>query len=175
MKENKLFSASDVVIAQSRQFMKPESKGWNCLNSVEFVDDTKEPLLPGDIASMDGHTFMIYRVGNDPFGVGNVSDCKALTPKNFDFDLMQSSPSKEGLGLNIHVGKDYLATNSVMEKGILEYAKNYCERKKNRSTKKISLDYFSLVRMSAKKDCRMPTISFQNESCVSACIKTSTN
>tara|TARA_B110001454_G_scaffold219192_1_gene251234 strand:- start:120311 stop:121801 length:1491 start_codon:yes stop_codon:yes gene_type:complete len=175
LKENKMFVASDVVAAQSRQFLDPESKGWNCLDSVDFAAETEEPMLAGDIASMDGHTFMIYRAGKDPYGIENLTDCKMVDSQNFDFDLMQSSPSKDGVGINVYVGKDYLLTNSTMEKGFVEYAKNYCERKKNGSTKKIKLSYFSLVRLSTKSSCRMPAVSMANESCVQECIKTSTN
>lgn len=175
LKENKMFVAADVVAAQSRQFLDPESKGWSCLDSVDFSTDTEEPMLAGDIASMDGHTFMIYRAGKDPYGIDNLTDCKKVDIQNFDFDLMQSSPSKDGVGINVYVGKDYLLTNDTMEKGFVEYAKNYCERKKNASTKKIKLNYFSLVRLSTKSSCRMPAVALENESCVQECLKTSTN
>lgn len=175
LKENKMFVASDVAAAQSRQFLDPESKGWSCLNSVTFSGETEDGLLEGDIASMDGHTLMIYRAGKDPFGIENLTDCKNVDSKNFDFDLMQSSPSKDGVGINVFVGKDYLDTNGTMEKGFVEYAKNYCERKKNASTKKIKLSYFSLVRLSTESSCRMQSVSFENESCVQECTRTSIN
>jgi hypothetical protein len=175
LKENKMFVAADVVAAQSRQFLDPESKGWNCLDSVDFAAETQEPILAGDIASMRGHTFMIYRAGKDPYGIENLTDCEKVDSRNFDFDLMQSSPSKDGVGINVYVGKDYLLTNDTMEKGFVEYAKNYCERKKSASTKKIKLGYFSLVRLSTKSSCRMPAVALENESCVQECIKTSTN
>lgn len=175
LKENKMFVASDVVAAQSRQFLDPDSKGWSCLDSVDFTTDTEEPLLEGDIASMDGHTFMIYRTGKDPYGIDNLTDCKKIDSQNFDFDLMQSSPSKDGVGINVYSGKDYLLTNDTMEKGFVEYAKNYCERKKNAATKKIKLSYFSLVRLSTKTSCRMPSVAFENESCVQSCTRTSIN
>lgn len=174
-KKDKMFSASDVEAAHSKQFMKPESKGWNCLHSVTFTGETSDPLLAGDIASMDGHTLMVYRAGKDPFGIQSVADCKSLNSSHFDFDFMQSSPSKEGVGVNIFVGKDYLETNGVMRKGMIEYAKNYCERVKNGSTKKINIDYFSIVRMSTSSSCRMREVSFQNESCVQGCVRTSIN
>lgn len=175
LKENKMFVASDVAAAQSRQFLDPESKGWGCLNSVTFSGETEDGLLEGDIASMDGHTLMVYRAGKDPFGIDNLTDCKNVDSKNFDFDLIQSSPSKEGVGINVFVGKDYLDTNATMKKGFVEYAKNYCERKKNESTKKIKLSYFSLVRLGSEASCRMPSIAFENESCVQECTRTSIN
>lgn len=175
LKENKMFVASDVVAAQSRQFLDPESKGWGCLDTVDFTTDTEEPLLEGDIASMDGHTFMIYRKGKDPYGIDGLADCSKIDSQKFDFDLIQSSPSKDGVGINVFLGKDYLATNDTMEKGFVEYAKNYCERKKKGSTKKIKLSYFSLVRLSTKASCRMQAVAFENESCVQQCVRTSIN
>lgn len=170
MKENKMFVASDVDAAQSRQFLDPLSKGWSCLNPVRFETSSPEPLLAGDIASMDGHTFMIYRAGMDPFGIDKITDCKKVDPQNFDFDIIQSSPSKDGVGVNVYVGKDYLLTNDTMERGFVEYAKNYCERKKNSSVKKVALDYFSIVRISTSAACKMPSISYESEACVQSCL-----
>lgn len=170
LKENKVFVASDIEAAQSRQFLDPEAKGWSCLNSVIFKNETSEPLLEGDVATMDGHTFMIYRVGRDPYGIENIRDCKKIDIKNFDFDIIQSSPSKDGVGVNVYVARDYLMTTETMRNGFVEYAKNYCERVKNGSKKNIKLSYFSLVRMSTKPACRMPMVQLKNESCVRQCI-----
>lgn len=170
LKENKMFIASDVVAAQSRQFLNPKALGWSCLNPVEFINETRDPLLAGDVASQNGHTFLIYRAGNDPYGIDRITDCKKIDFQKFDFDILQSSPSKDGVGVNVYLAKDYLLTNETMKRGFVEYAKNYCERVKNGVARKIKLDYFSLVRLSTKSSCRMPIVEFANESCVKECI-----
>lgn len=170
LKKNKPFVASDVVAAYSTQFLDPDSKNWSCLKFLDYSKEESDDLLPGDIASMDGHTVLIYSVGSDPLGINSTSSCNSISTSNFNFSILQSSPSKDGVGVNRYDGNDYLKTNQEMKQGFLNYARDLCRSKKSNKFSKIRYDNFSILRVSTDSQCRMPQVKFENESCVESCL-----
>lgn len=164
LKPNKPFVASDVVAAQSRQFISPESKGWACLERITLTP--KKTIEVGDIIGFDGHVVMIYSKGQDPFGINNISDCADVNLSGFDFNVLQSSPSKDGIGINVYEAKDYLRVGDKMAEIFLDYAKNACESKKQNKSIQLKRTGYSIIRHKNTSECKTNPVAFENESCV---------
>ncbi len=134
-----------------------------------------ESIKPGDIAGVRGHVVMIDKVGTDPFGlkkISSVAQCSTISPANFDFTVTQSSPSKNGIGINKYIIKDYLAEQGSTGKMTVlftEMAKNACKAYfQNAAIKPASADW-GIIRHNGKPECLAPRIQLANQSCVSQC------
>lgn len=161
---NKPFVASDVVAAQSKQFVSPESKGWSCLQRITMTP--KSNIEVGDIVSFDGHVVMIYSKGQDPFGLNKVSNCNDVSINDFDFRIFQSSSSKDGIGVNVYEAKDYLKKGDRMTEIFLDYAKNACFSITQGKDIFLKRSDYSITRHKNTSECRTQQVSFENEACV---------
>jgi hypothetical protein len=161
---NKPFVASDVVAAQSRQFVSPESKGWSCLQRITMTP--AKTIEVGDIVSFDGHVVMIYSRGEDPFGLNKIYNCNEVSINDFDFRVFQSSPSKDGIGVNVYEAKDYLKEGDKMAEIFLDYAKNACLSKTQGKDIQLKRTDYSITRHKNTSECRTQSVSFENEACV---------
>lgn len=161
---NKPFVASDVVGAQSRQFINPEAKGWSCFQRITMTPS--KSIEVGDIVSFDGHVVMVYSLGKDPFGLEKINNCNDVSLNHFDFTVFQSSPSKDGIGVNVYQAKDYLREGDRMAEIFLDYAKNACVSKSQGRNIQLKRSEYSIIRHKNSSECRTQPVSFANESCV---------
>lgn len=164
LKENKVFLASDVSGARSSQFIAPEKNYWNCINKIEMNES--ETIKEGDIFAYDGHIIMAYNVYDDPFGIKDLNDCSQVSISKFNFDVMQSSPSKGGIGVNVYKASSYLKDDLKMRQGLLAYAQSACTVLKSKNKIKLNLKDFSITRVSDKSECRGSKVVFENQACV---------
>jgi hypothetical protein len=82
-----------------------------CFSSVPSNMTDRGGLRSGDLFVVRGnHVVIIDSAGPDPFGIGRIRDvdgCEDLTPESFDFRILQSSGSGNGIGVNRMEAKTY--------------------------------------------------------------------
>jgi hypothetical protein len=116
---------------------------------------------------------MVDEVGEDPFGIRSVTSrnqCDHLSAQNFDFTIMQSSPSKGSIGINRYQVKDYLKEpGEKMVNGFLKYAKAACQAKIDSANYRLEDSAVGIIRHKGTPECRDRRIQLANEACVSQC------
>lgn len=169
----KKLTAAQVYGVSARMFMDPANNGLKCFAPVPSKKD--DSLRPGDILASKGHIVMVASVGSDPFGIAktmSMSDCSAarLSFRNFDFEIMQSSPIKGGIGINRIQMADYLEDNGAdMKAGLIDYAVAACKAKFG-APGTVKPTTARLVRHSLTADCKDTAVPLEKESCVSSCL-----
>ncbi len=172
LKKESSLKASLVKGVSSSMIADPQKNGLTCLEHVRFNKDVH--LLAGDIISIKGHVIMVEDVERDPFGIGNidsVSDCtiKNVDVNNFRFTLLQSSPSKGGIGINRMRARDYLTNPSTMGAGLREHAVNACKARFSSGPVSSKSSKASIVRHGGSVQCREPALTLAKEECLSSC------
>ena len=156
----------------SSKFINASSSGFTCFNNVTATPNTS--ILPGDIVGVSGHVVLVDKIGADPFGLKRLksaSDCNSLSTTYWDFIISQSSPSKNGIGLNRYVAKDYLRESTKMTTAFMGIAKAACQAyfgSKNVATPSSS---YGILRHKGTAECLSPKIQMAYQSCVSTCLK----
>ncbi|WP_255490297.1 hypothetical protein [Bdellovibrio sp. KM01] len=170
LKEGRSLKASDSWAWGSTSYVEPQSNGLTCLSKITVTPSMS--LKAGDIVAVPGHVIIIDRVGADPFGISTaqtVSDCSKITSDVFDFTVAQSSPSKEGVGINHSIAKDYLPTSEKMKAGLQKYAYYACLAKFNAKNYTPSLGTLSVVRHKGTSACTDKRVVLARESCIQSC------
>ncbi|WP_413294005.1 hypothetical protein ACLSU7_02625 [Bdellovibrio sp. HCB185ZH] len=170
LKEGRALKASDSWAWGSTSYVEPQSNGLTCLSKITVTPSMS--LKAGDIVAVPGHVIIIDRVGADPFGINTaqtVSDCSKITSDVFDFTVAQSSPSKEGVGINHSIAKDYLPTSEKMKAGLQKYAYYACLAKFNAKNYTPSLGTLSVVRHKGTSACTDKRVVLARESCIQSC------
>jgi cell wall-associated NlpC family hydrolase len=170
LKSGRALKASDAWAWGSSAYVEPQSNGLTCLNKISITPTSS--LRAGDIVAVNGHVILIDKAGADPFGIAGAkttADCDKMTTSKFDFVVSQSSPSKEGIGINYFVAKDYVPTSSKMNAGLLKYAYYACLAKVNNKTYTPSLGTISVVRHNGTSDCVATRVKLSQEACVQSC------
>lgn len=170
LKEGRSLKASDSWAWGSTSYVEPQNNGLTCLSKISVTAATS--LKAGDIVAVPGHVLMIDRAGTDPFGISKAkttSDCNSITPAQFDFSVAQSSPNKEGVGINHYEARYYLPTSSKMQAGLLKYAYYACLAKVNAKTYTPNLGNLSVVRHKGTTACTDKRVTLARESCIQAC------
>ncbi|HMN70059.1 MAG TPA: hypothetical protein PKC28_16070, partial [Bdellovibrionales bacterium] len=156
----------------ARAYMNPAANGLRCMAKIA-VTKTRS-VEPGDIIAISGHVVMIDEVGADPFGLARAAtsaDCTAakLTSAGYDFVIAQSSPSKDGIGVNRFQARDYLKESSTFREGLGRHAVAACRAKFGLSAT-IDSPNLSVVRHKRTAECRAPEkVRQAREECVSSC------
>jgi hypothetical protein len=167
---DKPLRARSVSSIPARAYMNPGSS-MSCIEKVKAGTGTN--LQGGDIFASTGHIFMIVHVGADPLGVQkalNNNSCSSITYKDFDFTLMQSSPSKGAIGMNHMDGTTYLSGSTSMRKGFEKFARLDCENKKDGKLRTPSISEAVLTRHKMTPECvTEQNLKLDNESCVERC------
>ncbi len=151
------------------------SRGNAGVNLVISTGDvrTDSVINKGDVISVKGHTVLVDEIGTDPFGLGLIvtrADCAKIVSNNFDFTILQSSPSKGAVGINRYVIKDYLNDGAdTMRKGLIKYAKAACEARFDAKQLRPVYSDISIVRHKGTPECVGRALTIKNESCVSTC------
>lgn len=160
-----------IFIRQSSgKFIDATASGFTCYKNIP-VSKT-ETIKPGDIAAVSGHVVMVDSVGADPFGIKkltNVSQCSALNVKNFDFVVAQSSPSKNGIGINRFVAKDYLPESAKMTAMFVGIGTAACKAYFQNTTSTPKSSAWGIIRHKGTSECLAPKIQMAGQSCVSSC------
>ena len=172
-KKSTTLKASLVHGITSHLFVEPQKNGLTCFDHATFSGSTS--LKAGDVVAKSGHVLMIKSVGADPFGIASiksVDDCKLanMSTSRFDFTIIQDSSSKNGIGIHVHRGADYLKIpdSALIAQGLLTHAVNACKAKFG--AKVISKDsHVSIVRHSGSPECLDKEIKMERESCVASC------
>lgn len=155
--------------------MGPEKNGLSCLSSQDTIT-AKSQLLPGDIIAQSGHVVMVDSVGADPFGISAVKTAASCTSANlpyanFNFTITQSSPSKGGIGMNRYRVADYLATNSPMRGGLMQYAIAHCKAKFGTTATIPTTATAKVVRHKGTASCKDVRIEVKYSSCLKDCAR----
>lgn len=157
-------------IYSSGTFLNPESSGLNCLPRITLTPSST--LKDGDVVAVQGHVIILDHVGADPFGITEVksaSACAAITTEGFDFEVVQSSPSKQGVGMNRFAARDYLRPGGKMAAGLLKYAKKACELRFSGSTSKPTFGDITVSRHTLTAACQDTRVAIAHESCINDC------
>lgn len=147
-----------------------KSSSWTCYDSIKVTG--QNTIQPGDILAIIGHVVMIDEVGADPFGLRFISaknQCSSINYKNFDFAVIQSSPSKGSVGINRYEAKDYFGESSKMRTAIVAYAKRACESKFDQQVKLPKTSSYNIIRHKGTPECLAPKIKLVNEACIDRC------
>lgn len=162
--------ASGVNGISSRMYVEPQKNGLSCMAKITVTPKTD--LKAGDIAAVPGHVVMVDSVGSDPFGLNGIKTeegCKAVAAKNFDFVIIQSSPSKNATGINRYQAKDYLYESDKMRNTFEKYAYYACLAKVNSKNYTPNLGTGSVIRHSLSSSCMGSRIKLTQESCIASC------
>ena len=114
----------------------------------------------------------MYSTIRDPFGIKNIvskKDCENLSHRNFNFSVLQSSPSKESIGINRYAARDYLSESATMKAKFLLYAKTACYAyvdQKNYAFNDLST---GIIRHKGTSECKASRVELVNEACISQC------
>ena len=152
----------------SRDFTR--ASGWKCYDTVKVT--ARESIKPGDILAILGHVVMIDSVGSDPFGLQRITQatqCANIDYRNFDFNIIQSSPEKGSIGINRITARDYFSGSAGMRAAIVTYAKRACESKFDGTTKTPKTTSFNIIRHKGTAECLAPQIRLVHEACVQNC------
>lgn len=167
---SKNMKATGVYGINALMYVEPQYNSMTCLQKVT-VKPT-ETIKSGDIFAIDGHVLMIDTVRNDPFGLNTaktVNDCSNMSYKNFNFAVIQSSNSKDGIGINRYEAKHYFGESPTMRKGLERYAYYSCLARFNNKSYTPNLGTSSLVRHKGTPECLGTRIALSQESCVKSC------
>lgn len=163
--------ARHVLAINARSYLNLSASKIDCLEYVTV--DGRKTIQPGDIAAIDGHVVMIGKTGEDPLGVLSVPNknfCNMLTIDGFDFEVWQSSPSKNGIGINRYRASDYLHTASdSLKNGFINYAKKACQAKFDNKKADPRTGTFAITRHKGTNECRSARVTLAREACIMNC------
>ncbi|HEX4926056.1 MAG TPA: hypothetical protein VFV50_18325, partial [Bdellovibrionales bacterium] len=171
LKKDGRLKAISVFGVSARMYMAPKENGLTCIEPVKLT--ATNVLRRGDIIAQSGHVVMVDTAGADPFSVGGIEkaeDCTGarLSPRRFDFVIVQSSPTKGGIGINKIRAADYLQENTKMANGLREYAVAACKARFGVSHTVKTTDAV-IVRHAGTSECMDTRVPLQNEECVASC------
>jgi hypothetical protein len=171
VKSSKTLEARNVLGLSSSMFLEPDKNGLTCFDYVSM--NKNQTIFPGDIAAVNGHVLMVGETGVDPLGISKITNrnsCSNITAEDFNFEVWQSSPDKDGIGINRFKASDYVKWgSSKMRNGFVAYAIEACKAKFDGTTVKPRPSTFSLIRHKGTSDCRATRITLAKESCIQEC------
>lgn len=155
------------------KFVDAASSGFSCFDNVTVTPTST--VKAGDIIGVHGHVVAIDKVGADPFGLALIKSeagCSSIDYKNFDMTITQSSPSKNGIGINKYVLKDYLlesGSTGKMTVAFVGMAKQACLAKFQNKSIKPKDSAWGFLRHKGTPECLAPRVSMVGESCTQKC------
>ena len=154
----------------SAKFINPKTAGWNCFDRISLTPS--QSIFPGDIMAIRGHVVMIDETSNDPFGIKNIvsrKDCEQLSYQNFNFIVLQSSPSKGSIGINRYQARDYLAESTGMRSSFLAYAKMACYSQVDKRNYSLIDNSAGIIRHKGTRECKASRVELTHEACINQC------
>lgn len=166
----KKLKAISVHGINARMYMDPVNNGMPCFEKVKMgVSGT---LKAGDVAAISGHIILVDSVSSDPLGISKAktaSECANLNYKNFKFVILQSSPSKNGIGINRINAVDYLVESSTIRNGFEKYARDACKAKFAKKDQLMTATNFQIIRHKMTAECMDKPIQLDGEACANSC------
>lgn len=161
----------------STMFMNPEKNGLSCLGPVDYSTQGKTlsgDMQSGDIMAVSGHIVIVENTGSDPFGLARAkgaADCtkEKLKVSGYQFNILQSSPVKSGIGLDRMTAASYLASSGKMQTAFQDYAVTACKAKFGIKSSLSSTG--RLIRHKRTPECLDQNVRLTGESCVQTCAK----
>ncbi len=182
-----IFSALVSAGLKLNSSVMPKARHVLSYNAARFVDPVKGKVTcfeklpinpsvtiqPGDIVASSGHIFMITKTSLDPLGTKlktTMDDCDNIDVEDFDFELMQSSPSLGAIGINKMKASEYLMDSEKMKIGMTDFATNICRSKFSNQASKQTSTKMSIVRHKKSAECMMNSeIKLTGQSCIYDC------
>ncbi len=169
--KNVRLKAISVYGISARMFKDPARNGLSCLRQVKPSEKVR--LQEGDMIATTGHIIQVDELGPDPFGLSQIQrieDCNmdTLPTENFDFVVLQSSPSKNGIGINRIAIRDYLTESDSYRSGLLAYAEAACKAQFGKVVAPRNTT-ISVVRHREEAGCFDRPLALKQESCLSQC------
>ncbi len=157
----------------ARMLMSPSSNGMQCL--AEWSPKSSDTLKSGDIVATTGHVVIVEVTGDDPFGLSranSAADCTTskINDSGFDFDIVQSSPVKNGIGIDRIRASAFLKTHSSMQSTFASYAVMACHAKFGKSTGSPPTAG-RITRHKRTTECLDRRVALEKEACVKACFR----
>jgi hypothetical protein len=168
---NREVKALDVYSWAARSYMNPEQSGLSCFQKI---NSTQTPFSSGFLIANTGHILMVDSLGLDPLGLRraqSVSACNQLNSSHFNFTVIQSSNSKNGVGINRYKASDYFSSGNSMTSGLVEYQRAHCRARLTGQTQSYNVSNLALVRHKKEdKACVSTTrVPLNYETCVAHC------
>lgn len=154
----------------SRKFISAVDSGFSCFENVTVSKSST--IKSGDIIGVIGHVVAVDKLGADPFGLSllkSEADCSRISHKNFDIIISQSSPSKNGIGINKYDAKDYLDESVKMQTAFTEMAKQSCLAYFGNKSLKPKSSEWGFLRHKGTAECLAPRVTIAGESCTQKC------
>lgn len=153
-------------------YRNPQSNGLNCFKHAAF--NKSKSLEPGDLLATNGHIVMVDMVGPDPFrihGIRNKNSCKLenIRSDQFDFTVMQSSPYKNALGIQLTRVSDYLKESPAMKRALELYAVEACKARFSADPLVPKNRTLSVIRHTGDADCFGTPVRLEREECLESC------
>lgn len=175
LKYNPSVENKPIFIRQnSSKFINAKKSGFKCFQNITMTPTSS--IKPGDIVAVRGHVVMIDTINSDPFGLKKLksaSECGSIKIDQFDFTISQSSPNKNGIGINKFIAKDYLKEEGPgkMQTAFLGLAKSACESYFKQINIASPSTEYGAIRHLGSPECLSNTIPLANQSCVSQCLQ----
>ena len=154
----------------SEKFINASLSGFTCFKNITVTP--QKSIEPGDVVGVHGHVVTIDKIGTDPFGLkllNSSRDCRSMDYKNFDITISQSSPSKNGIGINKYAIKDYLDESNKMRFAFLGMAEQACRAHfENKNFQPKNSDW-GFIRHLGTSECLAPRVTMVGESCTQKC------
>ncbi|RYZ70015.1 MAG: hypothetical protein EOP05_13955 [Proteobacteria bacterium] len=99
----------------------------------------------------------------------SASGCSSLSSRNFDFSVIQSSPSKNSIGINRYAARDYLPESAKISTMFMAYAKAACQARFDAKARAPNTAEFGIIRHKATSKCLAPALTLVGGSCVDQC------
>ena len=168
--KSKVQNKAIFVRQNSAKFINAKTSGFDCFENISVSPENS--IHVGDIVAVKGHTLTIDKLGKDPFALNEVqtiNDCSQLNFKKFDITIAQSSPSKNGIGINKYKVKDYLAESAKMRTAFLQMGYYSCIAKfKNQKITPINTEW-GFIRHKQTQECLANTVPIVGQACVKSC------
>jgi hypothetical protein len=172
LKQNVTSKAPQSGGVNAAMYADPAGNGLSCF--ARLASTKTQELRSGDIVANGGHVIMIADTGADPFGIAGArtaADCAAASSSNFHFTIIQSSPSKGGIGMNRYLAADYLAGSTSMRTGLEAYARSFCRVRLGLDSPTTLTDtaHAVVVRSRGGAACTDARVPLAGESCLRTC------
>lgn len=167
----RILKASNVHGIRSYAFLDPAGNGMPCLEKISVGPD--QSLQEGDIVAIPGHVVMLESVAKDPFGnlaKKRIEDCDSIDISDFKFNVIQSSPENNAVGINKYKAPDYLAQKTTIRQGLESYARLQCRARFTGKVTVPNLEKTSIVRHKGTPECLTRPVRVERASCVQSCL-----
>ena len=166
------FNPDDISNIDTYQFMEPQQNGFSCLQKASM--GVNGSLRAGDIVVKPGHMVLVDSVGQDPLAFNSIKEaaaCDKISSDDFDFVMMQSSSTKDGLGLNKYVGSDLLDNIDDFKNGLLLFARQACRARLQGKVVYPNDRNIQVLRVRESPECVQQPVYLTGQSCVQACVQ----